>query len=282
VKRFFFLTILLFLAACGSAPRLGEQPLDQQRVDELKFVGPYLASSLVNGLRQNSSPSTSLLRPAQASGDCGPSIATLTDNDNDDIPASYNATFRDCTEVNALVAQIKNGNVTVTDADDNNPNSGLTSWAKDLRFDLYTVENNQPKDKFLSILDNWDVTVNVTSSSASVDYFLSVGITSFKNNQVDKTWQGSLDFTGSYVAAPDNDLNNFDAGTINFDGQLILGNFVSRAKITNLVFDETCKEGPKGGTIRFDDGTRGNFFEITYTSCNKGTFTYNSSGAGTF
>jgi hypothetical protein len=48
-----------------------------------------------------------------------------------------------------------------------------------------------------------------------------------------------------------------------------------------LTFDESCLAGPKGGSIRFEDG-KGNFLEMTYTGCNTGTFSYNSSGTGTF
>jgi hypothetical protein len=282
VKRFVFLIALfpfaLFLTACGSSPG---QPLDQQRADELKVVAPYLASSVVNGLRQSSSPTSNLIGLSGVSGDCGPSVTTLSDQDSDSIPASYNATFKDCTEDKFFFIEVKNGNVTLSDADDTNPKSGLFSKGTDVRFDWYSKENNAPKDKFVSILSNWDVDVAVTSSAASIDYGLSVELTTFRNNQADKTWQGSLEFTGSYAPLTDNDLNNFDAGTINVDGELTLGDFLVREKIINLTFDESCLAGPKGGSIRFEDG-KGNFLEMTYTGCNTGTFSYNSSGMGTF
>jgi hypothetical protein len=51
--------------------------------------------------------------------------------------------------------------------------------------------------------------------------------------------------------------------------------------LTALTFDESCN-GPTSGNIRFDDGAKGNFFELNYTGCNAGTFSYNSSDAGTF
>jgi hypothetical protein len=216
-----------------------------------------------------------------ASGDCGPSMLGLTDADKDNIPASYEATYKDCTEDKFWWFEVKNGVASVKDTDDNNKDSGFTTGASNLRTDFFDKNSDgTQKNKTLSVLHNWDVTVSKSPSQASVDYNLSVDITGYKNNQIDKTWNGALNFTGFYVPAQDNDLNNFDAGTINFDGELKLGDFVVREKITNLTFDDVCA-GAKSGSIRFEDG-RGNFFEMTYTGCGSGTYTYNSSGSGTF
>jgi hypothetical protein len=275
VKRLLFLTTLLFLAACGSTPTVGDQPLDQQRADELKFIAPILATATVNGLRMDDA--TAALRSQQASGNCGQ--ADFTDADDDSIPASYNSTFQDCTEDKFFWIEVKNGVVVVTDKDDTNPQSGFTSRATNLRIDYFSKNSQGQKDEnWGRMVQNWDADVNVSQNQADGRFSLTIDLTDVRKNQ---SWRGSLDVSGSYIPARDNDLNNFDAGTINFQGQLRLGDFALNKIITNLTFNETCQAGPVSGKVRYDDGGE-NFFEVTYTGCDEGTFTYNSSGAGTF
>lgn len=274
-RLIFFVAILLFLTACGSTPKVGDQPLTQQRAEELKFISRILASATVNGLRMDGQGAA--LRAQQASGNCGQ--ASYTDADRDSIPVSYNSTFQDCTEDKFFWIEVKNGKVIVNDKDDNNPQSGFTSKAENLRIDYFSKTNTgQKNENWGRMVQNWDADVNVSSSQADGSFALTIDLTDVKENQ---SWRGSLDISGSYVPAADGDLNNFDAGKINFKGQLQLGDFVINKTITDLVFDETCLAGPKGGKIRYDDGGQ-NFFELTYTGCNTGTFTYNLAGSGTF
>lgn len=275
MKRFISITALLvFLTACGSTPKIGDQPLTQQRADELKFIAPILARVTVNSLRVEGQSTT--LRAQQASGNCGQ--ASFTDADKDSVPASLNSTYQDCTEDKFFWIEVKNGVVKVTDKDDTNPQSGFTSKAENLRIDYFGNNNGQKGENWGRMVQNWDADVTVSSSQATGSFALTIDLTDVKQN---KSWRGSLDLAGSYVPTDDDDLNNFDAGTINFKGQIQLGDFVLGKTITDLTFNESCQAGPTGGKIRYDDGGQ-NFFEVTYTGCNAGTFTYNTTGSGSF
>jgi hypothetical protein len=275
VKRLISLTALvIFLTACGGTPKIGDQPLTQQKAEELKFIAPLLASATVNSLRQQTQAMT--LSGQQASGNCGQ--ASYTDADKDSVPALYNSTFVDCTENKLIWIEVKNGVVNVADKDDNNPQSGFTSRATNLRVDYFANNSGQKGENWGRVVQNWDANVDVSATGSRGSFVLKIDLTNVKEN---KSWSGSLDIEGSYVPKADNDLNNFDAGTINFQGQIQLGDFVLGKTITNLTFDETCEAGPVSGKVRYDDGGQ-NFFEVTYTGCNKGTFSYNSTGSGTF
>jgi hypothetical protein len=275
VKRLILVTLLFFLTACGGTPKVGDQPLTQERAEELKFIAPILASATVNGLRMEGQ--SAALQAQQASGNCGQ--ASFTDADRDSIPASYNSTFEDCTEDKFFWIEVKNGVIVVSDKDDNNPQSGFTSKATNLRIDYFSKNDVGQKDEnWGRMVQNWNANVDVSSTQSSGSFTLTIDLTDVKKNE---NWRGSLDIEGSYVPTDDDDPNNFDAGTINFQGQIQLGDFVLGKTITNLTFDETCEAGPVSGKVRYDDGGQ-NFFEVTYTGCNKGTFTYNSTGSGTF
>jgi len=272
----------LALSACGTqTAKVGDKPLTQAQADNLKIVAPYLGSAMVSGIRGGGQGTASQsARQSFVSGTCSASV--FTDNDKDKIPVGYSATFKDCTEDKLLFIQVTNGSVNINDSNDSDPNSGFTSKASNLSFDFYERAAANTKGKqFFRIVDNWDVTVGVTSTSASVDCKFSLALTSFKNGVQDKTWNGSLDFKGSYVPKNDGNLDNFDAGTINLNGTLVLGDFALNETVTDLKFNASCTAGPVSGKIRFDDGL-GNFLELTYTGCNTGTFTYNATGSGTF
>lgn len=271
---------LLGLSACSTTPVVGSKQLTQAQANDLKVMAPYLGSAMVGGLRgAGKVVATQSARQSIISGDC--SVSLGTDKDGDKIPVGYSASFKDCTEDKLLFIQVTNGSVNINDTDDNDPKSGFTSKAN-LRFDFYANKGGGNKgNQLFRIVDNWDVTVGVISTSASVDYKFSVALTSFNNGAQDKTWNGLLQFKGSYVPDNDGNLDNFDAGTVNLTGTLVLGDFALNETVTNLKFNSSCTAGPVSGKIRFDDGL-GNFLELTYTGCNTGTFTYNASGSGTF
>lgn len=191
-------------------------------------------------------------------------------------PLASRAFNSSSTEDKLLFIQVTNGSVNINEANDNDPKSGFTSKATNLSFDFYANKGGGTKgNQLFHIVDNWDVTVGVTSTSASV------ALTSFSNGAQDKTWNGSLQFKGSYVPDNDGNLDNFDAGTVNLTGTLVLNDFALNETVTNLKFNSSCTAGAVGGKVRFDDGL-GNFLELTYTGCNTGTFTYNASGSGAY
>lgn len=274
--------LVLALGACGGQnAKVGDKPLDQARAGDLKTVAPYLGSALVSGVRgAGQSAAAQGAKQSFVSGTC--SATTFVDSDKDKVPVGYSASFKDCTEDKLLFIQVTNGNLNINDSNDNDPKSGFTSQASNLAFDFYENKGGGTKgQQFFRIVDNWDLTVGVTSTSASVDYKFSVNLTSFKNGVQDKTWNGSLSFTGSYVPDNDGNLDNFDAGTINLAGTLVLGDFAINETVTDLKFNASCAAGPVSGKIRYDDG-QGNFLELSYTGCNTGAFTYNATGSGTF
>lgn len=275
--------LLLVLSGCGSTPSVGSQPLTQAQANDLKTVAPYLGSALVSGLRGGGKGVVGqTLKQSYLGGTCSVSAPANSDKDQDGIPVNFKASFQDCTEDKLLFIQVTNGNVSINDANDNDPQSGFTSKATDLRFDFYTNKGGGNKGpQLFRMVDNWEVTVGVTSASASVDYQFSVALTRFNNGAADKTWNGSLRFTGSYIPENDGNLDRFDAGTLNLRGTLALGEFVLNETVSDLKFNSSCTAGPIAGKIRFDDGL-GNFLELTYTGCNSGTFTYNASGSGSF
>jgi hypothetical protein len=288
-KLFAGIALLSVLAACNTTPAPGNKPMTQQTADQLKLVAPGMANTLVNGLRERGQVGGSSDRArTQATGVCNVT-GNIADNDKDGIAADVTTSFQDCTVDYLLFFTTKNGSVSVKDALDTDANSGFTTKATNLKLDYRRRDGANPGNPFLTLLSNWDVTVSTTDTSVSLAYASDFAVSTYQGDSstVDKTWKLGVNVNGSYVAASDGNPDNFDAGTVNLTGRVNYTDdkndlYVFNMTATNLAFTESCAAGPVSGKVRFDDGTNNNFLEAEYTACNKGTFTYNNSGSGSF
>ncbi len=279
------------LAACGQvSPPVGNKALTQETAKQLEQLTPGMTSTLVNSLRERGKiggASREVTTTTAPTGKCEVS-ANLVDNDKDTVPASLSSNFQDCTIDYFFFYAVKNGTVSVSDADDNNKDSGFSARANAFKIDYKAKTASGPGNPFLTLLSNWNVDLTTTNTSATVRANFDTSLTTYKpdSSTADKTWKLGLGLNGSYAAAADNDLDNFDAGTVNLNGnvsytddkaEVYAFNFVA----SNLVFNESCAAGPASGAVSFDD-TKGNTFEAVYTSCNKGNFVYKGTKSGDF
>ncbi len=293
MKRILFLSMagLALLAACNTTPAPGSKPMTQQTADGLKLVAPGAMSAMVNGIRERGKVggSSAGVRPqAGPTGSCKVA-GDLADNDNDGIPVSLNTTFADCTVDYLLFYLTKNGSVTANDANDNDPKSGFSTKATNLSLVYKKRNGSAVGDPFLSSNTNWDVSLTATSSSYTLGYKFDTSLSNYKDGTatVDKTWKMGLNISGNYTATADGNPDNFDAGVINLGGQLNFTDdksetFALNLTITNLTYTAACSAGPVSGTVKFDDGSAGNFLQVSYTGCNTGTLTYNTQGSTNF
>jgi hypothetical protein len=280
------------LAACGQvSPPVGNKTLTQETAKQLEQLTPGMTSTLVNSLRERGKiggASREITTTAAPTGKCEVS-ANLVDNDKDTIPASLSSNFQDCTIDYFFFYAVKNGTVSVNDADDNNKDSGFSARANAFKIDYKAKTfSGEIGNSFLTLLSNWDINLTTTSSSTTLGVRFDTSVTTYKPDSsiADKTWKLGLGLNGNYVAAADNDLDNFDAGTVNLSGNVIYTDdkaevYAFNFAASNLVFNEGCAAGPVSGTVTFDD-TKGNTFDAVYTSCNKGNFVYKGTKSGDF
>jgi hypothetical protein len=294
MKRMLFVSLAAasLLAACNQTQNPASKPMTQQTADGLKLVAPGVVASMVNGIRERGKAGGSSVgaRPQGGiSGQCAVS-ANLTDTDKDFIPVSFNASFTDCTVDYVLYFLTKNGTVSVNDTNDNDAKSGFTTKATNLNLTYKKkAAGNAVGNPFLSSNTNWDVALVASSNAYTLNYKFDTALSTYVDGTatVDKTWKLGLGVNGNYTATADGNPDNFDAGVINLNGQISFTDdknevYTLNTTLTGLTYTAACVAGPVSGTVKFDDGTAGNFLQVTYTGCNTGTLTYNAQGSTNF
>jgi hypothetical protein len=272
------------LAACNATPPVGSKPMTQSTADGLKLVAPGMVSAVVNGMRERSQAT---LQANQVRTQDGGSCAvggTITDADQDSIPVSFGAAFSNCTLDYVLFFAVKNGTVNISDGNDNDPNSGFSTRASNLSTVYYSkAAGNTLGNPFLGFNHSWDFNLINNAGNYTLAYTYNATLSTYvkNSNTVDKTWKLGLTTGGSYVPAADGNADKFDAGTVNFKGNITYTNDVNEVWTLNVTFDSltynaSCKAGPVSGKVRFDDGTNNNFLEAVYTGCNVGTLQFNA------
>jgi hypothetical protein len=295
--------LALSLAACNTTPTPSVMSKDDAK--NLKTIMPLAMNGLANSIRQGGSSvvasgiqagpaiaamwnsplaaqaaRSSSLEPQAISGNCGPST-TPTDADGDKVPANFNYTYN-CTVVFSPSFTFKaSGAVSSVDANDNDATSGFTTSGEILYQFIFTNTTTSEVSSF-NFIAKWSgaATIGVSGAySISTDQRVIFQPDTTKN-------EFSYTMTASY--APDNDGNTqkFDAGTINFDGQVAYTDAnkkLSRFKLasSDLHFGGSCTRGVDRGTVRSEDesnigGTKNNVFELKATACDTWTATYNS------
>jgi hypothetical protein len=279
------------LAACNTTPPVGNKPMTQSTADGLKLVAPGFISATVNGFRERDQAQQASERARiQAGPGCTFSASgNTTDADKDKVPVSLSAAYTNCALDYLAVYAVKNGSASIADDDDNNPKSGFTTKATNLGVTYYTKNGSALGNPLLGFVNSWDFNLKNVNDNYTVAYKYDATLTTYvkDSSTVDKTFKLGLSANGSYVPTSDGDTDNFNAGTINFAGNITYTNdknevFVLNLTYTNLTFDAACKAGPTGGKVRFDDGTNNNFLEAVYTGCNTGTLQFNATAKTNF
>jgi hypothetical protein len=297
------LMLALILAACNTTPSVSVMTKDDAK--NLKTIAPLAMNGLANSIRQGGSSvvsngiqagpgiaamfgsplapqalSASSLAPQATSGNCGAS-GTLTDADGDKVPASFNYTY-DCTVVFSAAFTFKaKGTVSAADTNDTDATSGYTANGE-LRYDFIFTNTTTSEVSSFAFTAKWNAAATIGTSGA-----YTVATDQRVIFQPDTT-KNEFSYTLSANYAPDNDGNTqkFDAGTINFDGQVAYTDAnkkLSRFKLvsSDLHFGASCTRGVDRGTVRSEDesnigGTKNNVFELKATACDTWTATYNS------
>lgn len=290
-------SLALALAACGgqkpgsSTPAATPNALTRQEASHLKQVAPLMAGGLLSALRPGGAllgappvfsmqgvPSVPLsaqgVRAQNATGNCGPTELGA-DADGDGIPANLNYTY-DCTDDEGAYQVRITGSVQVKDANDNDPNSGFTSRAQNLKTEYVFRDPQKGTSTSVSVTNNWTVTATVAGNTTSLAYDSRFDILNgfvASNN----TATFALNFNATFVSDDDGTPDRYDSGTLNLSGRFsATGNgktYALNLSATDLHFSAACAFGPDRGQFKLDDGT--NNLSVNYAACNQYAFTYN-------
>lgn len=291
----FSIFFISLLSACGRAPqttpKVGNTPLTQQYAsDNLKDYSKWLANTVVNSIRSSAfekelepKPIRGNLTAQQESSVCGFEEDTYKDNDNDgdSVQANFQTTFVSCLQDKGTYYEIKNGQIWIEDADDNEVESGMRSRATDLIFDFYNRgETGSQDSQQLRLEDTWDVTVLKNSNRGSLSYTLTMTATDYRRD-VPASVKGVLTVAGVYEALADKDSvfdnNDYDNAVIeSASGELLINDKAAfSVTLENLQFAETCLATPVGGKFKLSDNS--NTFTLEFAGCETVTYTYNGS-----
>jgi hypothetical protein len=291
------------LAACNLTPASNTMSKDDAR--NLKTIAPLAMNGLVNSIRQGGSSavatsavrdasslaalfdsplaaqvqSASRLTPQATTGTCGPSTAP-TDADGDKVPADFSYTY-DCKVVfsNAFTFEAK-GVARSLDSNDNDATSGYTTNGE-IRYNFIFTNTDNGQSSSFSFVVRWNATATFGQDGG---YNISTDQRVIFQPETDRS-EFSYTLNANYL--PDNDGNTqrFDAGIVNFDGQVAYTNArggLSRFKLvsSDLHFGGACPRGVDRGTVRAEDeanlvSTKNNVFELTATACDTWTAKYN-------
>ncbi len=295
----------LVLAACNTTPALTPSVMSKDDARNLKTIAPLAMNGLANSIRQGGSSvvanglqagpavaamfgspfaaqplSGSSLAPQSTTGNCGVS-GTVTDADGDKVPASFNYTY-DCTVVFSPSFTFKaKGTASAADANDTDATSGYTANGE-IRYDFILTNTTTSEVSSFAFIAKWNAAATISANGAykvTTDQRVIFQPDTTKN-------EFSYSLTANYT--PDNDGNpqKFDAGTINFDGQVAYmdaNKKLSRFRLgsSDLHFGASCPRGVDRGTVRSEDesninGSKNNVFELKATGCDTWTATYNS------
>ncbi len=293
--------LALVLAACNTTPTTST--MSREDAKNLKTIAPLAMNGLANSIRQGGSnvvtsglqagPSVAALfdsplagraqqsariSPQATTGNCGPST-TPTDADGDKVPANFSYTYACTVTVGAGFTFKANGAVSSADANDNDATSGYTTNGE-IKYEFIFTNTNTNEVSSFSFIAKWNAaaTIGVNGYNITTDQRVTF--------QPDTT-RNEFSYTLSAKYAPDNDGNaqRFDAGTINFDGQVAYTDANKRLSSftlssTDLHFGGSCPRAVDRGTIQSQDqsnigGSKNNVFELTATGCDAWTAKYN-------
>lgn len=295
--------LAIALAACNTTPTTSTMTKDDAK--NLKTIMPLAMNGLANSLRQGGSnvvasglqsgPSIAALfgsslsaqvaraaslAPQATTGSCGPTTPP-TDADADKVPANFSYTYACTVTVGTGFTFKATGAVSSTDANDTDPTSGYTTDGE-IKYEFVFTDTNTNEVSSFSFIAKWNAAATIGVNGA-----YNITTDQRVTFQPDTT-KNEFSYTLSAKYEPDNDGNTlkFDAGTINFDGQVAYTDANKRLSSftltsTDLHFGNACPRGVDRGTVRSQDqsnigGTKNNVFELTATACDTWTAKYNS------
>ena len=292
------------LMACNttSAPSV----LSKEDAKSLKTIAPLALNGLANSLRQGGSSivtsgldsgaqlaaafgktlapqalNAQNLKPQAVTGTCGPSIPPV-DADGDKLIVNFSYTY-DCTVTFSPSFKFTaKGSLRTNDSNDNDANSGYTTDGE-IRYAFVFTNTNTNESSTFDFIVKW----NATASNAQNGTFKVA--TDQRVIFLPDTDKSEFSYVLTAAYTPDNDGNTqrFDAGSVQFDGQVAFTNAkkqLSRFRLattTDLHFGPACTRGLDRGAVRAEDesnllGTKNNVFTLTVTSCDTWVATYNS------
>jgi hypothetical protein len=297
VKYSFVYSFLLIglLSACGRAPQtpvnvpakpeVGAVPLTEQyAAATLKDYSRWLASTVVNSIRGSAFEKIASVNPAnltaqQVSSVCGFESETYqdVDQDEDSIQATFETTFVECLQDKGSYYEVKNGQISIQDSDDNDAESGFSSRATNLTFEFYERGQEGTQDsKQLTLQDNWDFSLLKEGKTGSLAYVLTMIATDHKGSGA--TTKGRLALAGEYQVLADAngfDRNDYDNAVIkSASGDLVINDNAAFTVTTeNLQFSDTCLATPLAGKLTLSDNTH--TFSLEFAGCETVNYSYN-------
>jgi archaellin len=309
-KLLLALPVLALLSAC---PQIQPQanPLTVEDAKNLKTIAPLAMNGFANSVRSGGSaaagtakfgmqpqttamglqpqttamglqPQAALgLRPQNVTGNCGPNT-TPTDADNDKIPANFSYIY-DCTvTIGAGFKFLAKGQLSTTDASDQDANSGYSSTGN-IRYDFIFTNTETKETSSFSFVVQWTASAVLAGNGG---YTINTDQRITFQPDSDKS-QFAYQLSATYT--PDNDGNTqkFDAGTINLLGSANFRDAKGRFSIfnlsaTNLHFGNSCPRAIDSGSLRIEDSSnlganKNNVLLLTANGCDLWSATYNGS-----